>query len=394
MFEKICIKSKENTGTKLDVAFLIDSMLFYGKTIVLVHKEELVVLLNNFGEQYLKVLIETGRLDLRIRENILGSMAFDGGRLGIGLWEGKDETYSNILYKAHRELVRNSLSNTKFADEFSSITQPFRYEKDITDQIKADFENKKLLEKLLPIYLKFHLPEFQLPEKLEIEIEKEGSFGPFEAFAIKSNLDVLGYNNLSKEVKKDAHFDLNYSGFLLGLSESKGDIYIASHFDSELVTTKLYSDFINQQLGEIIRQRTTSQKNLDLFGEYVLTDCHSIGDAFVGGLITIKELLWLLEKADKFRGWLTDVPEDKNLIGEYYRESTRETFVDKLPVKATRFVIFEGIGITLDLMGAGGVGTAVATALSAIDSFVLDKLIKGWKPNQFIDDNLKPMTKK
>jgi hypothetical protein len=394
MFEKICIKSRDNTGTKLDIAFLIDSMLFYGKTIVLAHKEELIVLLRGFGEQYLKVLIETGRLDLRIRENILGSMGFEGGRLGIELWAGKDETYSNTLYKAHRESVRNSLSNTRFADEFSKITQPFRYEKEITDQIKADFENKELLQKLLPIYLKYHLPEFQLPEKLEIEIEKDGSFGPFEAFAIKSNLDVLAYNNLSKEVKKDAHFDLNYSGFLLGLSESKGDIYIASHFDSELVTTKLYSDFINQQLEEIIRQRTTSQKNLDLFGEYVLADCHSIGDAFVEGIITTKELKGLLKKADKFRDWLIKVPEDKNLIGEYYKESTRETFVDKLPVKTTRFVIFEGIGITLDLLGAGGLGTVAATALSAVDSFVLDKLIKGWKPSQFIDENLKPKTKK
>lgn len=394
MFEKICIKSKEHVNQKLDVAFLIDSMLFYGKTIVLAHRDELIVLLKSFGEDLLKVLIETGRIDLRIRENILGSMDFKGGRLGIELWEGKNETYSNILYKAHRYLVRNSQSNMKFADGFSKITHPFRYEKEIIEQIKADFENKGLLEKLLPIYLNHHLPDYQLPEKLEIEIEKDGSFGPFDAYAIKSNLDVSAYNNLSKEIKKDAHYDLNYSGFLLGLLESKGDIYIASHFESELVTTKLYSDFINQQLEEIIRKRTTSQQNLNLFGEYVLADCHTIGEAFVQNIVTSKELLALLEKADKFREWLIKVPEDKNLIGEYYKESTKETFVDKLPVKTTRFVIFEGIGITLDLMGAGGIGTAAATALSAIDSFLLDKLLKGWKPNQFIDNELKPMTKK
>ena len=65
-----------------------------------------------------------------------------------------------------------------------------------------------------------------------------------------------------------------------------------------------------------------------------------------------------------------------------------------MPTKTTRFLIFEGIGVTLDFMGAGGVGTAIATGLSAFDSFYLDKLMGGWKPNHFIDNNLKPLTKK
>ena len=34
-------------------------------------------------------------------------------------------------------------------------------------------------------------------------------------------------------------------------------------------------------------------------------------------------------------------------------------------------------------------GTAAGTALSLADSFLLDKLIKGWKPSQFIDGPLK-----
>lgn len=64
---------------------------------------------------------------------------------------------------------------------------------------------------------------------------------------------------------------------------------------------------------------------------------------------------------------------------------------DKLPTKTARFMIFEGIGITLDLLGAGGIGTTIATGLSFADSFLLDKMInRKWKPNQFIDNTLKP----
>jgi len=39
-------------------------------------------------------------------------------------------------------------------------------------------------------------------------------------------------------------------------------------------------------------------------------------------------------------------------------------------------------------------GTATAVAISAADAFLLERLRKGWKPNQFIDESLKPFTGK
>ncbi|MHA8057218.1 hypothetical protein [Aquirufa nivalisilvae] len=394
MFRKICIKSKELANQKIDIAFLVDTMLFYGNVVVLAHKKELITLLNFFEEDFLKELIKSGRLDLRVRENILGSMAFPGDKYNIDLFSKKDESYSAIIYEAHRELVKNSNKNSKFADELSKITQAFRYTPDITEQIKADFQNVGLLTKTLPIYIQERVPNFEMPNNLQVEIIKDSSFGPFDAYSLKSNIDIEKFNQASKELNGDRHYNFDYSGFLLALSESKGDIFISSHFESELVTTKLYSDFINQQFQDIIQRRLKSQENIDLFEEYALSECHKIGDAFVSRIVSSKDLLKLFEKADKFRDWLLKVPDDKNLIGEYHKAVTKETFADKLPTKAIRFLIFGGIGVTLDVRGAGGVGTAIATGLSAFDSFYLDKLISGWKPNQFIDNNLKPLTKK
>lgn len=394
MFQKICIKSKELANQKIDISFLIDTMLFYGKVVVLAHREELITLLKYFGEDVLKELILTGRLELRVRENILGSMAFPGDKYNIDLFSKKDESYSAIIYEAHRELVKNSIKNSKFSDDLSKITKAFRYAPEITEQIKEDFQNIGLLKKTLPIYIQNRVPNFELPNDLQIEIIKDSSFGPFEAYSLKSNINIEKFNEASKLINGDKHYDFDYSGFLLALSESKGDIYISSHFESELVTTKIYSDFINQQFQDIIQRRLRSQENIDLFEEYVLSDFHTIGDAFVSGFVSTRELLKLFEKADKFREWLLKVPENKSLIGEYHKAVTTETFADKLPTKTTRFVIFEGIGITLDILGAGGIGTALATGLSAFDNFYLDKLIGGWKPNHFIDTNLKPITKR
>jgi hypothetical protein len=84
-------------------------------------------------------------------------------------------------------------------------------------------------------------------------------------------------------------------------------------------------------------------------------------------------------------------PPDTNLLRAYYQETVKESWVEKLPAKSTRWGIFTGIGLGLDALGAGGLGTATATALSAVDAFVLDKLIKGWKPHQFVEKDLKTL---
>ena len=72
MFDKICIKNKESDSYKLDVGFVIDTMLFYGKVVLLIHKEELIILLKFLGEDLLRELIKRGRLELRFRDNIIG----------------------------------------------------------------------------------------------------------------------------------------------------------------------------------------------------------------------------------------------------------------------------------------------------------------------------------
>jgi hypothetical protein len=80
---------------------------------------------------------------------------------------------------------------------------------------------------------------------------------------------------------------------------------------------------------------------------------------------------------------------NQDLVKAYFRESTTSTWIDKLPVKAARWSLFTGAGVVLDLAGAGGVGTLAGVAVSAFNDFVLEKLARGWKPNQFIEGPLK-----
>jgi hypothetical protein len=45
-----------------------------------------------------------------------------------------------------------------------------------------------------------------------------------------------------------------------------------------------------------------------------------------------------------------------------------------------------GTHIEADTLFAGGLGTLTGIAIGIGDNFILDKLAKGWKPNQYIDE--------
>jgi hypothetical protein len=103
------------------------------------------------------------------------------------------------------------------------------------------------------------------------------------------------------------------------------------------------------------------------------------------GKVPFAEVVRLLDKADKFREWIEKQPADKDLIKSYYHAVINDSWVEKLPGKTMRFSAFTASGIVVDMMGAGGLGTSIGAALGAFDTFVLDKIIGGWKPHQFVE---------
>ena len=228
MFERICIKDKKSENYRLDIGFLIDTILFYGKVIVIAHREELNILFSSLGENLIKELISSGRLEIKFKGNILGSMIFPDGKYSVNTLSSQDVTLDSILYKIHRKKVNNSTRNLKFSSEFSQIITPYNYGKEVRENIVSDFNNVELLSKTLPLYINSIVPNFELPEKTEIEIIKDDSFGPYDAYSLNSNIDLKELNKIHKQNKPEVEYDIDYSGFLLSMAESKGDIHLAS----------------------------------------------------------------------------------------------------------------------------------------------------------------------
>jgi len=77
---------------------------------------------------------------------------------------------------------------------------------------------------------------------------------------------------------------------------------------------------------------------------------------------------------------LTESNPDVGLVKSYQDEVTRKSWVETLPGKTIRFVVAAGTGLAAStIVGpVGGVGVGIA------NTFLLDRLLKGWRPNRFI----------
>jgi hypothetical protein len=124
------------------------------------------------------------------------------------------------------------------------------------------------------------------------------------------------------------------------------------------------------------------------FQEFVFDDSRAVSQALRSGTHHLVDLLPIVRNAVKFKKWLQTELVQEDVIKAYFRDAISQTWVDKLPAKSVRWFLLTAAGIGIDTLGAGGVGTAVGAALGLADTLLLDKLVKGWKPNQFIDDYL------
>lgn len=381
MFEAITIKSKETSGLKIDIGFLAECLLFYHSVNLLADKNTLPELLELCGIDEVRELIKRGRLNLYVREDIIGASVFpnNGGELyDLQTWSSAEITYENILNESFNKLTGSADQSKVLTNEFLYLTKPFKYNKGILDEINEDLNDKTYLAKAIASTIKFWNPN-NSPTFNDINAAyfQVGEFGPFKTHKFESNIDFNKYQNVSA------------SGIIMNIAEARGNIHIASHFNSEIADRPIYSSLIQERFNSIFDKFEKSENGIAGFQEIILPDYKPIGSTLRNKDKPFKDFIEILDKADKFRSWLDKIGEDKNIIAEYHKVVTTETWVDKLPTKGIRFALFTTAGVMLDAIITGGIGTIAGVALGAGDTFVIDKLIKGWKPNQFIDEELK-----
>lgn len=131
---------------------------------------------------------------------------------------------------------------------------------------------------------------------------------------------------------------------------------------------------------------SSSAQSIARFEEVALGSARAVGDAIRSGRASFKDLLAVLEERKRFREWLADQPFDADIVAEYITAISRDTWMDKLPAKTVRFAVASGAGLAAEVIAPSGLGAAAGLSVGALDALVLDRYLKGWRPNQFVND--------
>ncbi len=357
-------------------------MLFYREVVILADHVILKQLINDLGPDLLAALLENHFLRLSyvpMSPAITSSSQPGATHFGvkhIGLAEGPATQVFNLTSAKIGKKKKAERVTTRIMRHLKT-TQPSPL---IEQSFYANLSDHRKMEAAVALILK-HL--LQLEEDLP----------PFKFTAhlkggqpcIDTDLDFGQLNQRFHRLVDPKHSTITTPLLLSHFINSQEDTCFASSFDAEIANDPLHQKLARLELSTAVAARQKSTAQIDLFKAFNFDEGKDVKSAINSGARSIDEFLKVLEASKRFKQWSASLGDDASLMKEYYRAVTKESWIDMLPAKSMRWAVFTAAGAGIDALGAGGAGTAAGLSLSALDQFYLDRILKGWRPNQFID---------
>lgn len=254
--------------------------------------------------------------------------------------------------------------------------------KGIPELARLDLDNSELTKSAIYNTITHWAPGFKFPNNWDFRVYRYG-----KGFNIVTDLDLVKLNMCrSKFYFPNSKAGIDKALLVDPILKANEDLFFSAHYKSEILTNPINSSIINLKCNSLIKKSKNNIDQIELFQKVVLSEAKKIREAINNGHIEFRDILPLLDNNTKFKKWLQKKEPDANLIKEYYQSLTKNSLLDKLPGKSLRLFLFTGTGAILDVYLTGGLSTVIGAALGVGDTFLLDKFVKGWKPNQYIDE--------
>lgn len=168
---------------------------------------------------------------------------------------------------------------------------------------------------------------------------------------------------------------------LSSVLDARADLALASFYGGDFATSDGTSAIIQLKHSELLRRMQINEHERHNFTEIVLPDAPALAEVIDSGERTFEEFLKLLDQSRRFKDWLHTTNPDENLVSRYLKDVTKEGWIESTKAKGIRYMLTTGIDALNPVAG-------IVAGLS--DAFIIDKLLRGWRPNHFIDKRLTP----
>lgn len=221
-------------------------------------------------------------------------------------------------------------------------------------------------------------------------------------YLIDENSVDIDAENIKKQINEETNIDISNTTFLhdsnfyrkqndgrweynllsrIRLQELNKDVVLAATLNIDNIK-------MDAAINELMYRKTASafSKNIHCgIDELIWIEQQKgfpdLGKLFVERIINLDDVLKLRNNFHNniFRYWIQKKEYDEQLIQKEVMNSVQNIIGSKL-TNPLRYIGTNLIGL---------LGFASGLTVSAFDSFVLDKILKGWHPNFFLDDVLK-----
>ena len=384
MFESICIHEQaEGPGDPLDLGFLAEALLFYQNVRVAGHGTALRQIVPAFGPDVLFEFLQRGYLSITYLQELSGIHTRQTGSVNEShfptAFAAPEYQLQNYAPKIFAEVTGRSERGRRLAARFIHIVETTCHDQNVLDATSADILAVTPVEEGFREILRVLAPEYEIPQPLITDVQQID-----ERFHLSTNIDFVQANQSYHKRIPPSHSSLTVAFMLSLLLKAREHMHFASRFGSEIASSRINASLLKFKVDSLVRAHDKNRETVSKFQDFIFDEGRTVREAINSGEKSFKDVLKIIEKAEKFKAWLKDQRPDAELCKEYHRAVTSQTWVDKLPSKTLRWLLFTGIGVGIDMLGAGGIGTAAGVGISAAEQLILDRLLKGWKPSQFV----------
>lgn len=386
MFDSVCITRQSQIGAPIDLGFLAEAMIFYRNVHVVADRGMLTYLLHTCGPDSLKAAVSEGFLKLSFLENMLGVQTISDS---VGSKRHRLSFVSSPSVRlepyVERELFRVTGKRGKSrrtANSLGRLVGKLDIETPVAQAAAADVYDEEFCGAASKAVLAHIAPGYTIPEAPFFRAVPRG-----DTLHVETNFDLREANEYYRRLVPDAQ-PLGEEKILIDIFNAGADLRLCAGFSAEMAVSPQTSAIAQIRLSYLLKRRHTSNASVAAFQEWVFDSGKAIQEAVNAHDRNFDDVLKIASQARKFKEWIADKPDDSNLAKEYLRDVCQLEWIDQLPAKSLRWFLFNVVPAVLATFGVPAPVVA-GLAVSLGDSFFVDKLAKGWKPNQFIEGPLR-----
>ncbi|WID97534.1 hypothetical protein QO058_04505 [Bosea vestrisii] len=398
MFNEIVIRRGIRSDGSFDAGLLAETLLFYENPLIVLDRGSLVSMIKSIGKEETLALLDENGLKISYMQEMFSTMSQTENGLRVHRFAEFKATDPNQRRRdGHGEIeavLTRALGASRETRQFvkrlngKAAIHRLRAEEvlgiDIASAATAELDNEGQTEANIRAVVSQLIPGHTLPSHNHFRAIRIDD----KSFVLDTNIDFDHLNIIFPGHVNGESGTLTREYLINNLFEARADAYLCGQYMAPYVTSPVGHELMRRRLVELVSRRTRDVRELDLFQE-LLPEGRRVREVVNSGERTFPEVLDLLKSARRFKGWLRDKNPDQSLVAEYTTAITAQGWAAKLPSKSMRWVFMTGLGAAIDaLYPASILGTATAQGISALDAMLLDRLLKGWKPDRFVSGEL------